>query len=297
MSFVQFEPVNAASPLLRVRGARVPRQPSNKRKSVRGVAFEDVLDLVVGRSMVRALEVGCGSGSRTKILSQMLPGSYVLGIDECQDLIRDAISTYTTENDAIEEEDVGFKREVLEFACSSLWDLPQKSKFDVIVSNENVDCIPDHASMLERMASLLRVGGQMCLQIQANHECGPLHQLAKQIAHQPEFVNVYGDIDVSQNVLSVEQYKDILGSRLRLGNVMVTERSYRIGFNTIDSLLEYVRTVVLRPYWLAVPNEMFELLAWRVSELVSQTFEDTLNREGWVSLPMHCVLISALNLA
>ncbi len=49
--------------------------------------FKDLMDLIVVREGLRVLDLGCGTGELTEMVSNMLPESKVMGIDSSKDML------------------------------------------------------------------------------------------------------------------------------------------------------------------------------------------------------------------
>jgi len=60
----------------------------HKFQKERFAPFKDLMDLIVVRKGLRVLDLGCGTGELTQMVSELLPDSQVLGIDSSSEMLR-----------------------------------------------------------------------------------------------------------------------------------------------------------------------------------------------------------------
>lgn len=93
---------------------------------------------------LRALDAGCGEGDLSRWLADL--GATVTGVDISEPLLQAAQA----------EEDRAAKG--ISYKKSSIMDLAEDN-FDVILSNQVLSVVPDHAAALRSLASALKPGG------------------------------------------------------------------------------------------------------------------------------------------
>lgn len=137
------------------------------------VVFEDertrpVRDLVFALPDIEArsvIDLGCGPGNSTEVLAARFPGAVIRGIDSSSDMIAAARRRLPR----------------MQFAVGGIeaWDDP--GPFDVILANAVLHWVPDHATLLPRLAAKLAPGGGLAVQMPDNLD-EPAHRLMREIA-------------------------------------------------------------------------------------------------------------------
>jgi len=148
----------------------------------------DLLGAVEHGRVGRAVDLGCGPGNSTEVLVARFAGADILGIDSSPDMI--AAARARLPRCAFEVGDIAAWR--------------PGGSFDVILSNAALHWVPDHASLLPRLAELLSPGGVLAIQLPDNladrsqllmqrvAEDGPW---AARLAHAPDARTAIGDAD------------------------------------------------------------------------------------------------------
>lgn len=125
----------------------------------------DLLAAVPTPAVKRAVDLGCGPGNSTEALLARFPGAAVEGVDLSADMLREARARLPA---------VRFER-----VDVAAWDRP--GPWDVILSNAVLQWVPDHATLLPRLAGLLAPGGSLAFQVPDNAD-EPSHVLMREVA-------------------------------------------------------------------------------------------------------------------
>ncbi|NLM74915.1 MAG: methyltransferase domain-containing protein [Clostridiaceae bacterium] len=101
---------------------------------------QPAIDLVNRINLVspdKILDIGCGPGNSTQVLSDKFPNAYILGVDKSEDMINAAKKNYP---------DLNFR------ICDVSSELPQlDSDFDIVFSNACIHWVTDHRKLIENM--------------------------------------------------------------------------------------------------------------------------------------------------
>lgn len=111
----------------------------------------------------RVLDLGCGSGSLVFMLSKLVgPSGFVVGVDLCDRLIQTAQdqTDYHTKLWGFEKPNFEFKKGNVERLLAEGF---EPESFDIIVSNGVFCVVPDKDKAFRTAFSLLKEGGQFCL--------------------------------------------------------------------------------------------------------------------------------------
>jgi trans-aconitate 2-methyltransferase len=125
----------------------------------------DLLAVVPDAYSGEAVDLGCGPGNSTEVLSLKLPGARVSGIDNSADMIEAARRRLPQ----------------LHFTVRDILEWEQPGPFDVILANAVCQWLPDHASLLPALVRKLAPGGALAVQMPDNLD-GPAHRLMREIA-------------------------------------------------------------------------------------------------------------------
>ncbi|CAG0999297.1 Ubiquinone biosynthesis O-methyltransferase [Rhodocyclaceae bacterium] len=128
-------------PYSAARSSRTPVTASPGRALTESFLLTE-LPRLLGRHDIRVLEIGCGSGSLTRLLAESgYRGDYV-GVD-----VFDRFD---------HSEQAEFRRE---FICSDAHDFQPEGQFDLIVSVSALEHIPDDQRLIRRLSTSVAPGG------------------------------------------------------------------------------------------------------------------------------------------
>jgi len=143
------------------------------------VVFEDertrpVRDLLAALPPIDArsvIDLGCGPGNSTEVLSARYPEAQVAGIDSSADMIAAARRRLPHVRFAVE--DLQAWKDV---------DPPQDGgPFDVMLANAVLQWVPDHAALLPKLIARLAPRGALAVQMPDNLR-EPAHELMREVA-------------------------------------------------------------------------------------------------------------------
>ena len=120
----------------------------------RAAPFHDLLSLVRPVPGGRVVDLGCGGGELTAQLHRRLEAAETLGLDS---------------SPAMLERAAGLAGDGLRFEQGDIADFTDAG-WDVIFSNAALHWLPDHEGLLRRLVAGLNPGGQLAVQMPANHD-------------------------------------------------------------------------------------------------------------------------------
>lgn len=171
----------------------------------RAQPFHDLVALVDRcreTSPRRVVDLGCGSGELTATLAERLRAGGVLGLDNSAAMLERA-AAHTGDQTRFASADIG------------TWTSP--GDVDIVVANASLQWVPDHPAVLARWTAALAPGGQLAVQVPANHDHAS-HLVAAEVAAGPEFIDAFADAPdgappadvVAANVLTPIAYAELL---------------------------------------------------------------------------------------
>ena len=120
----------------------------------RGRAFVDLVARVPAEAPRRVVDLGCGPGNLTRLLSRRWPDAAVAGVDASQEMVERATSDGETDR--------------LRFRVGDLRDWSPEEPVDVLLSNATLQWVPGHLDLLARLVSAVRPGGWLAFQVPGN---------------------------------------------------------------------------------------------------------------------------------
>ncbi len=195
----------------------------------RSAPFEDLLGLLKLRSNVRVVDLGCGTGELTRRLAEYFPESRVLGIDSSSEMLAFA-STEGVPG--------------LEFRRQSIESFSEPC--DVIFSHAALHWISDHPALLKRLWGLLRVGGQLAVQVPCNED-HPSQKILRELAATEPFREILDSWVRISPVLSLREYAEELFS-LGAQEITAIDKVYPHLLADADAMATWLEGTTLVPY-------------------------------------------------
>ncbi|KAA0992966.1 methyltransferase domain-containing protein [Dyadobacter aurulentus] len=212
----------------------------NKFKSERFAPFYDLMDLVKVKPGLHVIDLGCGTGELTRKLADKLPDSRVFGIDTSPEML--------AESDA-------FKRTHLNFAQRSIEEqlgIPQQ--WDLVFSNAAVQWAENHRELIPNIVSKVRSGGQLLIQMPAQHH-NISNQMLHELALEEPFRSALNGWTRTSPVLDIDEYAQLLfESRCR--TMTVFEKIYPLVLQDATALFDWVSGTALLPYLERLQGEL-----------------------------------------
>jgi trans-aconitate 2-methyltransferase len=198
-------------------------------KNERSRPFFDLLALAQPAAGGRAVDLGCGTGELTRALHEHLATSETLGIDSSAEMLARSAA---------------FAGEGLRFEPGDIAAFGGAPAWDVIFSNAALHWIGDHPALFARLRDSLRAGGQLAVQVPANHD-HPSHRIARAVAAEEPFLSASGGLPPTP-VLAPEEYAAVL-QRLGFREQSVRLQVYGHLLAAPDEVIEWVKGTTLTP--------------------------------------------------
>ncbi len=209
----------------------------HKFQSERFAPFEDLMSLIVVREGLTVIDLGCGTGELTEMLSDRLPGSDVLGIDSSPEMLEQA--------KAKERDGLRFELRAIEDATG---------EWDIVFSNAAIHWVENHAALVPALFKLVSPGGQIAVQLPSNHN-HETQLLVHEIAKEPPFATALRGWSRKSPVLSINAYAEILYQCGGM-NIDVFEKVFPHVMRDTDAVADWLSGTMLRPYFERLPEEL-----------------------------------------
>lgn len=205
----------------------------------RAAPFDDLLALVRPVPGGRVADLGCGGGELTARLHRHLQAAETLGLDS---------------SPAMLERAAGLAGGGLRFELGDIAGFAGGG-WDVVLSNAALQWLPDHEALFGRLAAALGPGGQLAVQMPANHD-HPSHLVAAEVAAAEPFAPALGGYVRRSPVQAPEWYAELL-DRLGLADQHVRLQVYLHRLAARDQVVEWVRGTLLTDYQARMPPDLF----------------------------------------
>lgn len=208
----------------------------------RAQPFFDLLALIQPDGVDRMLDLGCGTGDLTAHAFAQLGCTEGLGVDASETML--ARASDLPEGLRLEQRDI---TDVRADTHGGPWPL--------VLSNAALQWIEDHPSLFAHVLTLVAPGGQLAVQVPANHD-HPSHVTSRALARDPEFAAPLGGYVRPTPVLEPEDYVRLL-DRLGLVDIHVRLQVYPHHLPSRDAVVEWVKGSLLTAYQRRLDPETF----------------------------------------
>ena len=140
----------------------------------------------------RVLDLGCGDGTLTRQLADLLPHGEVVGIDASKGMI----------GVAQEKE-----RENLSFILKDISCLDYVEEFDLIFSNAALHWIKDHNLLLRNVRRALRDGGVIRFNFAGDGNCSSFFKVVREVILKDRFRRYFQEFEWPWHMPSVTEYE------------------------------------------------------------------------------------------
>jgi trans-aconitate 2-methyltransferase len=206
----------------------------NQFKNIRYQPFFDLMDLISPGGLEKAVDIGCGTGEQTKILSEKFESAHFLGIDPSPQML-DGSNDFIRNN-------LNFKQSTVEeFIAGN-----SNQEWDLIFSNAALQWSDDHQSLFPQLISLLSNNGQLAVQMPMQHE-NLLNKLLLELVREKPYVDYLKGYKRESPVLSIDQYTQILYAN-GLNNLQIIQKVYPLIADNPQTLFDFISGSALIPY-------------------------------------------------
>lgn len=209
----------------------------------------------------KIIDIGCGPGNSTQVLSSRHPSSYILGVDKSEDMISTANKNYSN----------------LDFMiCDVSVELSQiNNRFDIVFSNACIQWIPDHKQLIRNMLNLCNTNGILAVQIPMNYE-EPIHKIIGEVSTSHKWKEFFAEPRVF-HTLSQGEYFDLLSEIS--DDFDIWETVYYHVMKSYDDILEWYRGTGLRPYLDVLPEHKKKEFESDIMKNLIQRYPKQINGE------------------
>jgi trans-aconitate 2-methyltransferase len=205
--------------------------------------FFDLLAHVPIDSPSTVVDLGCGPGTTTAALLERWPAAKVIGIDNSEAMIEQAMPLSRSPQLAFELGDI------------ARWE-PQPTSIELILSNAALHWVQGHLSLLPRWLAALSPHGVLAFQVPGNFD-SPSHVLLRELAASPQWQDELAAVATPVELPSPSEY--CVALRKLGARVNVWETTYHHVLSGPHPVLQWVAGTALRPYLSALDEAEAEV--------------------------------------
>ena len=211
----------------------------------RAQPFNDLLALVQVRPGMRVIDLGCGTGEHTVTLHTTLGARSTVGLDSSEAMLAKARARVQD----------GLRFELGDLATDRTGGV-RDATFDLVFSNAALHWVEDHPTLIAGLRTQIVPGGQLAVQVPANHG-HPSQVIAAEVAGEAPFRDALGGFQRVSPVLTTDAYAEILHDA-----GFVEQRTFlRVYAHLLDrreDVVEWVKGTTLTDYERRMPGSLFQ---------------------------------------
>jgi trans-aconitate 2-methyltransferase len=195
--------------------------------------FHDLLGRIGATAPRRVVDLGCGPGTMTALLSARWPGATIAASDSSAEMVAAA------------------RARGIDAQLADVADWTPTPEDDVVITNAVLQWVPTHVALLPRWMRAMPAGGWFAMQVPGNFGA-PSHALIREVLDQQRWC---GRVDISGDDAVPEPgaYAELLA---RTGaDVDVWETTYLHHLTGSDPVLQWISATALRPVRDALPPD------------------------------------------
>ena len=198
----------------------------------------DLLARVPLDEAARVVDLGCGPGNSTALLAARFPGARVVGVDSAPDMLAAARRTLPGAT----------------FVEADLRDFAPAEPPDLVFANAVLQWLPDHATLLPRLARGLAPEGCLAVQMPDNLD-EPSHRLMRSVAADGPWAERIGDAGaVRTRIAPASDYHDwLVGAGCTVDAWATT---YHHPLEDAAAIVAWLRATGLRPFLAPLTPEL-----------------------------------------
>lgn len=229
----------------------------NQFKDIRYQPFFDLMALISDENLKNAVDIGCGTGEQTKILSEQFHNTHFKGIDPSKEMLQKSKE---------------FESQNLHFEIKSVEDFIQEdSKYDLIFSNAALQWSDNHEKMFPALLSKLSENGQFAVQMPMQSQ-NILNQILVQLASEEPFKSQLNGFNRISPLLTIDEYAQILFDA-GLQDLNISVRVYPIIADDVETLFNFISGSALIPYLERLNAEQQEVFTTEFKTRIAQKFK------------------------
>lgn len=229
----------------------------NEFKEIRYQPFFDLMNLISEKDLKNCIDIGCGTGEQTKILSEKIEVANFLGIDSSEEMLSKSNK---------------YKNDRLQFKLSTIEEFAEsESNWDLIFSNAALQWSDNHNELFPKLISKLNQGGQFAVQMPFQNE-NILNKILIEMVQENPFADFLQGYIRNSPVLHIDDYTSIMFEE-GLSNITIFLKVYPIIAESEIDLLNFISGSALIPYMERLDSDKQELFTAEYAKRIKSHFK------------------------
>lgn len=196
----------------------------NEFKNIRYKPFYDLVNFINSVGLIKAIDLGCGTGEQTAILADKFKGCNFLGIDSSSEMLE--------KSNTLKIDNLQFRKATTEEVVNS------GEAWDLIFSNAALQWSDQHKVLFPQLIDLINPKGQFAVQMPVQKE-NLLNKILYELVNEEPFKSYFKDWKRDSPVLSIDEYAQILFEG-GLEDIEIIQKVYPIIVNDHDTLYNFI---------------------------------------------------------
>jgi len=228
----------------------------NQFKNIRYQPFFDLMEFISPENLEVAIDIGCGTGEQTHILSQKFDKAKFIGIDSSAEMLAKSKV---------------FQTEMLEFRLASVEEfIHSDQKLDLIFSNAALQWSNHHEKLFPKLISHLNENGQFAVQMPMQAD-NVLNKILLELAQKKPYSDFLKGWKRIPTMLSIDQYAQIMFDA-GLKDMQIFQKVYPIISDDVEKLFGFISGSALIPYMERLSQEQSEIFISEYKKRIKKSF-------------------------
>ncbi|PVD49478.1 trans-aconitate methyltransferase [Terrimonas sp.] len=206
----------------------------NQFKNIRYQPFFDLMELISGNDLKNGIDIGCGTGEQTSILSKKFDEAKFSGIDPSPEML--------AKSKVFESNNLDFKQYSVEDFLAS----DDRRNWDLIFSNAALQWSDNHETLFPGLIAHLSEHGQLAVQMPVQKE-NLLNKILIELAQEKPFTDFLHGWKRESPLLSIDAYAQIMFDN-GLHKIQIIQKVYPIIADNTEKLFDFISGSSLIPY-------------------------------------------------
>jgi len=177
----------------------------------------------------KIMDVGCGPGNSTNVLSSRWPESEIIGIDNSASMIESAQINYPR----------------MEWKVEDVTKMETEEKYDIIFSNATIQWIQDQEKLINDLVKMLKDKGALAVQV-PQYRNMPVSQAIERVSLNKKWKEQTSQANNDFTFHSSDYYYDILSVKLK--SITMWETSYFHIMPSHQNIVEMIKSTGMRTF-------------------------------------------------
>jgi len=186
----------------------------------------------------RVLDLGCGDGTLTVQIADLLPTGEVVGVDASRGMLETAKPK---------------ARGNLRFVLMDINDLDFLAEFDCVFPNATLHWVKDHWGLYQRVGRALRNNGRIRFNFAGDGNCSNFFRIIREAMSQDSFSAYFADFQWPWYMPTVDAYATLVKSTV-LSDVSVWGENADRFFVDTETMVRWIDQPSLVPFLACVPD-------------------------------------------